>query len=107
MVTTRRQSPVIASQLRVKGDGVGGQHSPLVAPVRRRTGGVITPHERSDRPEPSLAQHGEQAVPGVGAVGEPVQAEGERPVVGPGLEYREVDPVGFDASLGDLHGRGP
>ena len=81
-----------ASQRLVERDGVHAERARLVEAVggylRRR----ITPLERSHGPVAGLRQLDEEVAPGVGGVGEAVEAEGQRPVAA--TKHPELDAVG-------------
>lgn len=89
----------------VQGDGIDDQGADPVTGVVRDRGRGIAAQDRRHRVKARLGQHGQQMPLGVGAVGEAVEAQRQRPVRRPLLEVGEVDPVGGDAA--SAHGREP
>ena len=75
--------------------GVDAEHAGLVAAVGRHGGGRVAALERGDGPVAGVGQLGQQVPPRVGAVGEAVQAQGQRTLVASG-EVGEVHAVRRD-----------
>ena len=85
--------------------GVLHQRSDLIAPVGRNGGRGVAALERRHGPEARRRQFGQQVAPRVRRIGEAVQAEGERPVLGPIGQAGEFQPVGSDGPLFCRHRR--
>ncbi len=88
-----------AAQRLVQGAGVERERALVVAPVGRDPRGGVTAQVRSHRVVSGFGEPGEQVPPGVGGVGEPVEAESQRPVRGAFAEVGELDAVGGDEAF--------
>ena len=105
-----QRAPVVADEHRVLAAterlvqrvGVLDDRADLVAAVRGHLRGCVAAQEGRHRPEPCGRELGQQIAPGVCGVGEPVQAQCQRPVVGPVGEVGELQPVCGDGPL--FHG---
>jgi hypothetical protein len=83
---------------------IGDLRAEAVAAVLRHGRRGVAAHERRDRMEAGIREHGQQMPPGVGGIRETMQAEGERP--GARLQDGEVDAVGLKlAALQHPHRR--
>ena len=74
----------------------------LISPVSRDGCGSVTPHEGGNGSVAGVGELREKIAIGVGVVGEPVEAEDERPA--PRLDVAEIDRIcGYGPSLEVLH----
>ena len=83
--------PVTAERL-MQRDHVGDRRAVLVAPLRVEPGGCVAAEPRSDGAKAGRGQFGQQETPRPRAVGEPMQAQGQRTVVA-AREVAELDLV--------------
>ena len=81
----------IAIQGLVQGDGIGDQRAEPIAGVVGDCCRCVAAQERRDPMKAHLGQRGQQVPPGVGAVGEAVQAQRQR--ARSGLQQPNLKPV--------------
>ncbi len=85
-----------AAESLVQGAGVESQGPGVVAAVLGDRGRGVPPEERGHGVEAGVGQTGQEMAPGVGGVGEAVEAQGQWTVVRARLEIGELGAVGPD-----------